>query len=104
MKPDRSSADEAQRKEMCDKLRKLPRPLWTSKRDAYIDCKRWQMSRNVRGQQCLRKLRVRGHLRTPSEGLCRECTKPDKRKHRRNTGPHVNLCAGIIGGRVRVWH
>ena len=25
-------------------------------------------------------------------------------KHRMNTGPNAKLCAGIIGGKVRIWH
>ena len=104
LKPDRSKLDEAQRKEMCDKLRKLPLTYWTQTVDAYIDCKRWRIPRNIRGRKFLNKLKVRFHLRTPEEGLQRGFTKPDARKHHRNTGPNMNLCAGIVGGRIRVWH
>ena len=48
LKPDRSAADDAQRKEICDKLRKLPRTFWTTNLDVCIDCKRWQIPRSVR--------------------------------------------------------
>ena len=104
LKPERKTADEAQRKDICDKLRMKPQSFWTGVLDACIDCKRWQIPRNVRGWQHLRKTRVRGHLRTRKEGLDKGYTKPDKRKHHQNVGPHVNVCAAIIGGRVRVWH
>ena len=104
LKPDRSDMDESQRKELCDKLRKLPPQFWTEKVDAYVDCKRWPIPRNVRGHKFLNKLKVRGHLRTKSEGLKKHFTKPDKRKHHRNTGANVNVFAAIIGEKVRVWH
>ena len=104
LKPDRTDLDDAQRKELCGKYRRLPESYWLDKVDAYIDCKRWPIPRNVRGRQFLNKLKVRGHLRTRSEGLKKGFTKPDKRKHHRNTGANVNVFAAIIGRRVRVWH
>lgn len=103
-KPPRSGMDEAHRAKMCDKLRKLPDAFWTEKVDAYIDCKRWSVPRNLRGHSYLNKLKVRGHLRTPAEGLKKGFTKPDKRKHRRNVGPLVNVFAAIVGNRIRIWH
>ena len=104
LKPDRSKMDEAQRKDWCDKYRKLPVSFWTTKIDAYTDCKRWTVPRNVRGHKFLNKLKVRFHLRKPEEGLQRGFTKPDARKHLRNVGPKINVFAAVIGGRVRVWH
>jgi len=47
---------------------------------------------------------VRGHLRSRSEGLNPEFTKPNTRKHRVNPGASALVCAGIIGCRVRLWH
>ena len=49
-------------------------------------------------------MKVRGHLRTKSEGLDRGFTKPDKRKHHVNVGPNAKVFAAIVGDRVRVWH
>ena len=82
----------------------LPETYWTETVDAYIDCKDWKIPRNVKGRSFLDKLKVRGHLRTRREGLARGFTKPDKRKHHRNTEPNVKVFTAIVGGRVRVWH
>ena len=104
LKPARGTADDAQRAEICKKLRMLPETYWTETVDAYIDCKNWKIPRSVKWRSFLNKLKVRGHLRTRREGLERGFTKPDKRKHHRNTGPNAKVFAAIIGGRVRVWH
>ena len=96
--------DEAERKLMCDKLRKLPERFWQEEVDAFIDCKRWPMPLTVLGKSHLKRIRVRGHLRKKSEGLKKGFTKPDKKNHRLNTGGNAHFCAGIIAGRVRIWH
>ena len=100
----RSARDDAERKRICDAWRKLPSTYWTDKVDAYIDCKDWPIPRSLRGREYLDRRKVRKHLRTKGEGLSRGFTKPDKLKHRMNTGPNAKLCAGIIGGKVRIWH
>ena len=104
LKPMRGEVDEADRKRVCGKLRKLPLRFWVDDVDAYIDCKDWPIPRSARGKKYLNMARVRGHLRTRGEGLRAGFTKPDKKKHRVNTGGNVKLCAAIIGCRVRVWH
>ena len=68
LKPERSTGDEAERKKMCDKLRKKPETFWTEEFDGYFDCKKWLIPRNLRGLQYARKQRVRGHLRKPARG------------------------------------
>ena len=57
LKPERETADEAQRKDSCDKLRMKPQSLRTGVLDTCIDCKRWQTPR-VDGNTCERKGRV----------------------------------------------
>ena len=104
LKPTRGEPDEAERKELCNKMRRLPLRFWLQEVDAFIDCKQWRMPLTVRGKSHAKRLRVRGHLRKKSEGLKKGFTKPDKSKHRQNTGGSAHLCAAIIGGRVRVWH
>ena len=104
LKPARGEIDEAERKAMCDRMRKLPVRYWLQDVDAYIDCKDWDLPLTVRGKAHVKRLRVRGHLRTKSEGLQKGFTKPDKKTHRQNTGGHVKLFAAIIGCRVRIWH
>ena len=103
-KPSRTEIDEKQRMNICSKLRQLPTSFWTSKMDAYIDCKAWPIPRTTKGRKFLNKLKIRGHLRTRSEGLNKEFTKPDKRKHHMNVGPNAKVFAAIVGNRVRVWH
>jgi hypothetical protein len=68
-----------------------------------MDNKRWPFPRSLRGKKYLRQTKVRFVLRKKNEGLKRGYTKPDQRKHRTNLGG-VNLVAGIIKGKVRVWH
>ena len=103
-KPSRTEIDETQRMRICSKLRKLPTSFWTNKMDAYIDCKAWPVPRTAKGRKFLNKLKVRGHIRTKAEGLNKEFTKPDKRKHHMNVGPNAKVFAAIVGNRVRVWH
>ena len=69
LKPERTPEEDARRKELCDKYRKLPGTFWTRTVDAYIDLKKWKIPRSVRGRKYLCKMRVRGHLRTRGDGL-----------------------------------
>ena len=103
LKPSRNDIDEAERKRICNQLRKLPAKYWTKSVCLYMDNKKWPFPRSVRGKKYVKQSRVRGHLRKRSEGLKKGCTKPDKRKHKANLGS-INICAGIIKGKVRVWH
>jgi hypothetical protein len=104
LKPSRGDIDEAQRKRICNKLRKLPQKFWLKSVDLYMDNKKWPCPRSVKSRKHLSRLRVRGHLRKKSEGLKKGFTKPDARKHRANTGGQVNVCAGIINGKIKIWH
>ena len=103
LKPSRSEIGEVERKDICGKLRRRSVRYWLEEVDALIDCKDGALPLTVRGKSFLKKVKVRGHLRTKREGLKKHFTKPDKKKHRVNTGGHAKLCAAIIGGRVRVW-
>ena len=103
-KPMRTDIDEAERKRICNRWRKLPASYWLRRVDLYMDNKRWDVPVSARGGRFLRKTKVRGHLRTPEEGLKRGFTKPSRRLHKVNTGGHVNVCAGIVGCRVKIWH
>ena len=103
-KPMRSDIDEAERRRICGKLRKLPEKYWQHRVDMYMDNKLWDLPVTPQGKRFLRKIKVRGHLRTPEEGLEDGFTKPNRKSHKVNTGGKVSVCAAIIGGRVRVWH
>ena len=104
LKPMRSDADEMQRKRICNKLRKLPASYWQHRIDLYMDNKKWDIPTTAKGRRFLKMGKVRGHLRKRSEGLQRGFTKPNAKKHKVNTGGCVNVCAGIIGGKVRIRH
>ena len=104
VKPQRANVDEAQRKSICNEWKAYPQSFWQKRVDLYMDNKRWDIPTTERGAQFLKMTKVRGHLRTPGEGLQKEFTKPDKKKHRTSTGGNVNVCAGIINGKVRIWH
>ncbi len=103
LKPSRGDIDEAERKRIANKLRKHPPKFWTKDVHLFMDNKKWPYPRSLKGKKYLKQTRVRRHLRKRSEGLTKGFTKPDKRKHRSNLGG-INMCAGIIKGRVRVWH
>lgn len=103
-KPQRTPEVERERVAMCTP--------WTKRRPAYfndevhliIDNKKFLARTRESARMYMRKLRVRGHLRLKSEGLKKECTKPSRRKNRMNTGGTVNVCAGVGGGRILLWH
>ena len=101
LKPIRNDIDEAERKRICNKLRKLPASYWTKSVCLYMDNKKWPFSTSVRGKKYIKQSRVRGHLRKRCEGLKKGYTKHDKRKHKANLGS-TNVCAGTIQGKVRV--
>ena len=69
-----------------------------------MDNKRWDIPTTAKGKRFLKMKKARGHWRKRSEGLKNYYTKPNVKKHKVNVGGSVNVCAGIIGGRVRVWH
>ena len=103
-KPYRDEIDEKERKKLCNKLRQLPESYWQSKIDLYMDNTTWKLPLSNKGKRFLNMLKVRGHLRTPGEGLKRGFTKPNEKKHSKNTGGVAKICAGIINGRVKIWH
>lgn len=104
LKPMRNDIDEAERRRICKTLRKLPASYWRRRVHLFMDNKKWDIPQSAKGKRFLRMIKVRGHLRTPSEGLKKGFTKPNTKKHHVNTGGHVNVCAGIIGCKVRIWH
>lgn len=103
-KPCRSEIDEQERKRICNKLRKLPANHWQRHVHLYMDNKRWDIPTTAKGKRFSKMKKVRFHLRTRSEGLKKGFTKPNVKKHNVNMGCTVNLCAGIVDGRVRIWH
>ena len=103
-KPVRTPDVEASRVDVCGRWRRYPATYFTDGLDLIMDNKRWATPVHTAAVRHGNMQKVRGHLRTRSEGLQPGYTKPNKRKHRMNPGGHVHVCAGIIGCRVRLWH
>ena len=103
-RPQRDDEHEAERMEICRRWRYLPHDFFTDRVDLIIDNKQFKVPTYGRGLQHLKSTRIRGHIRTRSEGIRKGFTKPNPKRQKVNPGAHVKVCAGIINGRVRVWH
>ena len=102
-KPMRTEEDIAARKRICNRWRFFPVSFW-KKMHLIMDNKMWPFPTHVRAKKVERMRKVRFHLRTRSEGLKPGFTKPSPTKHKANPGGCVKVLAGIVKGRVRVWH
>ena len=102
-KPKRTLDHEQERVDYCTEWGKKSGSFYLNQIDLIIDNKVWELPTSERARQHLAEQRVRFHLRTPSEGLSKECTKPGRKKNKFNTGGRVNVCAGISNGRVVMW-
>ena len=78
-KPMRGEADEAERKRVCNKVRKLPVSYWLRRVLLYMDNTRWDAPTTAKGKKFVKMIKVRGHLRKRSEGLKKGFTKPSVR-------------------------
>ena len=103
-RPQRSPLDERLRMDICGRWRYLPTTYFAETADLIMDNKKFQVPTHLKAARHLKQTRVRGHFRTRTEGKCKGFTKPNARKHRLNPGGVLNVCAGIINCRVRVWH
>ena len=103
-RPLRGPEHVAERLEACRKWQSLPVDYFTDKVDMITDNTGWDVPATARARKYLNQRKVRGHLRTRSEGLKAECTKPSAKKHHMNTGGKLKLVAGISNCRVVVWH
>ena len=102
-KPQRKEEHLEERREVCRRWRRLPIDYFLNHVALIIDNKRWSVPMTEDARAHLQKLKVRFHLRTRSEGLAPGFTKPHAKKHQRNTGASVCVCAGIHGDRVVLW-
>ena len=102
-KPLRSDEGVANRKRICNQWRKKPASYW-QKMDLIMDSTTWEFPKYVRAKKALKMKKVRFHIRERSEGLEPGFIKPSTKKHTANPGGYVKLLAGIVKGRVRVWH
>lgn len=103
-RPQRSKEDERLRHDICGKWRYLPTTYFTESVDLIMDNKKFMVPTHARAARHLNMTKVRGHLRTRAEGKSPGFTKPNARKNRVNPGGVLNVCAGIIDCKVRLWH
>jgi hypothetical protein len=100
-KPSRGPEHVKERFDMCREWKDKPVSYFKGM-DMIIDNKRWDFPTTDKARTYVRSLRVRGHLRTPGEGLKPNFTKPSRKKNRMYC-PVVSLCAGIANNKVVLW-
>lgn len=67
-----------------------------------MDNKQWDVAISPKGQRYKKAVKVRGVLRTRSEGIKKGFTKPKNNKaHRVNPGATVSLCCMIINCKIK---
>ena len=80
-----------------------PDSFWRERVHAYVDNKAFPMPLTSKQRSKYKKTRVTGHLRKPSEGVERGCTKP-RMRHSFLGVPSVNISAAVAKDRVIMWH
>ena len=103
-KPSRDAKIKAERVKMCRAMSKKPSAYYTKDIDAIWDNKYWEIPRSAAAKRYKRQRKVRFHLRKRSEGLKPGFTKPGTKRSRVSPGASANICAGIIGNRIRIWY
>ena len=102
-KPERTSEHEAERVEICDKMRRWPVDRFLDGFDMIMDNKKFNVPTTPDARHHMAKQELTGQLRTRAEGLKKHFTKPKAKEHRRNLGGAVNVCAGISNCRIVLW-
>ena len=104
LKPMRDRNAIAERMEICAKWKNYAKTYFHEHLDLIMDNKRFEIPTRSCSLRYKRKLKVRGHLRTRAEGIRASFTKPDKKKHRLNTGGACNVLGGILNNQIKLWH
>lgn len=100
-KPCRGPEHIKERMAVCAEWKDKPTSFFTGC-DLIIDNKKWDFPTTDNARSYVRKCRVRGHLRTPGEGVAQHFTKPSRKRNRVYTAS-INLCAGISKDKVALW-
>ena len=93
-----------ERMRICNRWKYMPSNYFTHTVDAILDNKKFQIPTHAAALRAVKQGQVKGHLRTRGEGNAQHCKKPNARKNRVNPGGSVTVCAGIIDGKLRLWH
>ena len=102
-KPQRKASHVAERYEVCRCWRRLPNDYFTHKVDLIIDNKHWEVPTTPEARAFKSTLGVRYQMRTRSEGLLPQYTKPNPKRSRQFLGGSVTVCADIRQDRVVLW-
>jgi len=102
-KPPRTDGHGETRMDVCDVWRKKPAAFWRDRVDLIIDNKKFPIPTTEAAKRRLLNQKLRGVLRTRSEGLAAGFTKSNMRKHKFNAGGYVSILAGICGDRIVLW-
>ena len=102
-KPQRTEEHDEERVRICGRMRNWPEEKFTDELDMIIDCKQWEAALTPEGRHHQAKQQVHGQIRTPAEGLEKDFTKPNKKKHRKSVGGYVRVLAGVSNGRIVLW-
>ena len=101
-KPLRTEEHEADRERLGKRFAKKP-PSYFTGLDLIMDNKKFDIPRSATAKRYAKMRKVRFHLRARGEGLEAGFTKPRK-SNKVNPGASVNVCAGIIQNRIKLWH
>lgn len=102
-KPQRTVEHEAERVEICGRMRRWPLRRYTEVIDMIIDNKKFDVPTSARARDNQARQKVIGQIRTPQEGLEKGFTKPNSKRHRMNPGGSASVCAGISNCQVVLW-
>ena len=102
-KPERTKEQEDERREFCRRWRFVPNNYFSKNVDIMIDNKHWDVPTTRLARTYKSKMRVRFQNRTRAEGLEPQYTKPHNKRHRKNLGGALLVCAGIRENKVVLW-
>ena len=103
-KPMRTKEHEEERVRLCTEWLKRPASFFTTSVHMIMDNKKWDIPTSAVGKRYSKMRKVRFHNRTKSEGVKPGFTKPNPKKQRVNPGGKVDVCAGIINCKIKMWH
>ncbi len=102
-KPHREKDHIKERWEVCGRWRFLPKGFFNTKVDLIMDNKLFEVPTSDGARRFKRKMKVRHQIRTRSEGLEPNYTKPNPKRNRRNLGGLLQVCGGIRNDRIVLW-
>ena len=102
-KPQRVEEHIAERREACRRWRFLPNNFFSEKVELIIDNKKFEVPTTEAARTWRAKANVRHQIRSRSEGLLPQYTKPNLKRNRKNLGGVLNLCAGVSKDRIVLW-